>query len=109
MTARKSAKRSELAPTAARTASEEWERFLGSIGFESTAMGKGDHTVWRRDGFDRLTIDYCGKHLNDRSFRSSLRTLEIKKEDFWAYLKSKIVPESLAAGLRECEPVLLAN
>jgi hypothetical protein len=50
-----------------------------------------------------LTIKYHGKHLDDRSFRSSLRTLGIKKEEFWAYLKTKIIPEPLAARLREYE------
>ena len=70
---------------------------------EPAPMGKGIHTVWRRNGFRPLTTNYRGKHLDDRSFRSSLRTLGIKKEDFWAYLKTKIIPEPLAARLREYE------
>ena len=41
------------------------------------------------------TLDYHGKHLNDQSFRSSLRNLGIKKEDFWAYLNTKIITEPL--------------
>ena len=55
--------------------------------FEPTPLRKGRHTVWRRDGFRHLTINYRGKHLDDRSFRSSLRTLGIRNEDFWAFLK----------------------
>jgi hypothetical protein len=34
---------------------------------------------------------------------SELRTLGIKKEDFWADLKTKIIPEPLGARLREYE------
>lgn len=87
----------------------EWERFLRRIGFEPTAFGDGDHTVWKRDGFGRLTIDYHGKHLNERSFLSSLRTLRIKKSDFFIHLRAKTIPESLAIRPREHEPLFASN
>ncbi len=87
----------------------EWEWALRQLGFEPTKRGKGDHTVWRRYGFEQLTIDYHGKHLSKLSFKSSLRTLEMKKEEFFVFLKTKIIPETLAAKLREYEPVLLTN
>ena len=76
----------------------EWEWFLRQIGFEATAFGDGDHTVWKRTrgGFRPLTIDYYGKHLNERSFLSSLRTLKIKRKDFFTHLRAKTVPVSLA-------------
>jgi hypothetical protein len=88
---------------------KEWERFLKFIEFERTAKGNGDHTVWQRYGFNRLTIDYHGKHLNERSFKSSLRTLGITPKEFFVFLKTETIPETLAAKLREYEPMLLTN
>jgi hypothetical protein len=70
---------------------------------ERAEAERSHHTVWRRDGFDHLTINYHGKHLDNRSVQSSFRTLGIKKDDFWAYLKTDTIPEPLAARLREYE------
>lgn len=83
----------------------EWEWFLRRIGFEATAFGNGDHTVWRRTGFRSLTIDYHGKHLNERSFISSLRTLGLRKEEFFMHLRAKTFPDSLAVKPHGREPV----
>jgi hypothetical protein len=82
---------------------------LRAFDFEPTTMGRGRHAVWQRDGFRHLTINYHGKHLDDRSFKSSLRTLGITQKEFFVFLKTETIPETLAAKLRKYEPVLLTN
>lgn len=66
-----------------------WEWFLRQAGFLPTGMGKGDHVVWQRPGFEMITNNYHGKDLDSNSFKSALRTLGISRREFDQVVRDK--------------------
>ena len=73
-------------PTPTRTV---WELFLRQIGFTPTDKGKGDHRVWERPGFDRITNNFHGKELDPNSFSSARRSLGITRKEFDQAVRDK--------------------
>jgi predicted RNA binding protein YcfA (HicA-like mRNA interferase family) len=62
------------------------ERFLRKTGWEETALGKGSHSVWRRDGSGMITLPHQ-KDLSKTVLKSTAKTLGMTVHDL-AHLSS---------------------
>jgi hypothetical protein len=72
---------------------KEWQAFLKAAHCWQVDGGKGDHTRWKCENGQSLTINYRNNELDLASFKSSLKTLGLKMSDYQTYRNTGRLPD----------------
>ncbi len=73
-----------------------WETFLRSLGYTCDPdHGKGDHSVWKQDGWPNITTNYHKNELDLNAFKQALHNLEMKRADWHVYHVDNALPAHL--------------
>ncbi len=75
----------------------DWIQFLRALGYTcDPADGKGDHCVWKQDGWPHITTNYHKNELDLKAFKQALHSLKINRSQWHAYHTDKVLPTHLS-------------
>jgi hypothetical protein len=75
------------------------ERMLYDVGYYPSELGNGDHKVWEKPGWGRITINYIKGELDPKSRNNMRDSFGLTEKEFRLYQTTKRMPASLSNRL----------